>query len=330
MSNVARGEAALVRFTHSQRGLFTVAQARAVGISDTTRRRRVAARAYEEIAPGVLRLAATKPLDWLDRLAAEGLATGAIAAGWSAAALFGLADPPRLPELIVPRRRRNLDRASVRSTTQLPASDIVRIRGLRATSPMRTTILCADRLDVAGSATLISKAATRHLLRVTWLERRAAELVNPARPGARRVLDAIELLHPDLERARNDWEASMLDLARRYGLANPEVNYRIVVDSQVRFLDLAWPLAKVFAEFDGYLPHVETREIFDDERKRQNALVDAGWLPFRVTSTTLRDEPGKEFGRIARAIRRRSSAAPETPLSHQNATSGGAVGQRAL
>ena len=63
-------------------------------------------------------------LTWEDELLAAVLSSGAIAARRSAAALFGLLTPPKTPELLVARGRRNLDRASIHSTLDLPESDI--------------------------------------------------------------------------------------------------------------------------------------------------------------------------------------------------------------
>ena len=54
----------------------------------------------------------------------------------------------------------------------------------------------------------------------------------------------------------------------------------------MRYLDLAWPDAKVAVEFDGFVPH-STRRVFDDDRARQNDLVADGWTVFRITQSML-------------------------------------------
>jgi very-short-patch-repair endonuclease len=73
----------------------------------------------------------------------------------------------------------------------------------------------------------------------------------------------------------------------------------------VRYLDLAWPDAKVAVEFDGFVPH-STRRVFDDDRARQNDLVDDDWSVFRITKTMLDDDPGGTFGPIAAKVARNS------------------------
>ena len=71
-------------------------------------------------------------------------------------------------------------------------------------------------------------------------------------------------------------------------LPKPSCNHRLFVGGRWRELDVAWVPLKVDLEFDGYLPHMSTRRQFDDDRERQNDLVDAEWKVFRLTSTSLR------------------------------------------
>ena len=89
--------------------------------------------------------------------------------------------------------------------------------------------------------------------------------------------------HPGLRQAANVWEAKVLRIVRATRASRSrEVNYRVQVGGRVRYLDLAWPDAKVAVEFDGFVPH-STRRVFDDDRARQNDLVADGWTVFRVT-----------------------------------------------
>jgi hypothetical protein len=56
-------------------------------------------------------------------------------------------------------------------------------------------------------------------------------------------------------------------------------------------IDFAWPGQMVAVEFDGFVPHAG-RPVFDDDRERQNELVDAGWRVYRLTSTACRVTAG--------------------------------------
>jgi hypothetical protein len=224
-----------------------------------------------------------------------------------AAALYGLADPPTVAEVLVTRPRRgHRDRPGLHSTTDLASFDVVTVGGIRATSPTRTLIDAAGVVPEPTAVEMIDEALARGLTRPERLERRARELWAPRRRGCAVVLRALASRHPELERARNLWERRILRLCRRYGLPEPVPNHPVLVDGRVRYLDLAWPAERVFVEFDGFLPHMG-RETFDDDRARQNALVDLTWTPFRSTSANIQRDPDRAFAPIARAVKRRQA-----------------------
>jgi very-short-patch-repair endonuclease len=139
---------------------------------------------------------------------------------------------------------------------------------------------------------------------VRRLETRAQALWAPRRNGCAIVLALLEQRHPELRNARNLWEAKVLRVVRELGLPDPRVNYRVEVGGKRRYLDLAWPDAKVAVEFDGFVPH-STRRVFDDDRVRQNHLVADGWTVFRVTKTMLDTDALGTFRPIACAIAKR-------------------------
>jgi hypothetical protein len=118
------------------------------------------------------------------------------------------------------------------------------------------------------------------------------------------VLELLDQRDPELVNTRNIWEARVLRMVRAAGLPRPKSNYRVRVGGRDRFIDLAWPEQKVAAEFDGFVPH-SIRHIFDDDRVRQNDLVDDDWLPFRLTKTALDADASRAFDPIARAIAKR-------------------------
>jgi hypothetical protein len=288
-----------------QRGMFTLAQALQAGWNRRSLHRALAHGLLETTAPRVYRFSPAPPLSWLDRICAAALSADGAAARRSACALYELCKPPSTPEVLVTRTRRNLDRVVLHSTLSLPATDLTRVRGVRATTAARSMIDAGTDVTMPIVVAMVDDAVVRQLVHPLALERRARELVAPARPGAARVLHALATRHPDLERARNKWEARVLRLAQRYRLPDPIPNYVVHLDGQRRILDAAWPVPMVFLEFDGFLPHMG-RGIFDDDRARQNALIDAGWLPFRLTSAMLGRDAARHFDAIARAIATRS------------------------
>jgi very-short-patch-repair endonuclease len=239
---------------------------------------------------------------WDDELMALALSANGIAARKSAAALYGLLPPPKQHHLLVARSKRNLDRVVVHSSFDLPCSDVTKVGVIPATTPIRTVIDVAGDLPMSAVNRLVDRAMTRRGVRLIPLERRARELRAPGRPGAARVLSAIDDAHPSIEKARNEFEGALLRVLRAAGLPDPIPNHRVVIDRQVRFLDDAWPEPMVSLELDGYLPHIESRDVFDDDRVRQNELVDAGWKVFRVTPRLLRGDTKRLLAPIMRAV----------------------------
>lgn len=285
----------------AQHGVFTLAQVLASGYSRATVRRRIDRRAWEEIAPRVYRVALAADADWRVRTLAVALSTGGVACRLSALALDGLWSAPPCPEVLVARHVRTATRLPQRSTDSLPPRDVTQVDRIPATTPVRTLIDVAGRLPLAVFEDVLDTAIVQRLVRVERLQERASELWAPRRSGCAVVLALLEQRHPELQRARNVWEARTLRIVHAAGLPDPCVNYRVQVGGKRRSLDLAWPDVKVAVEFDGFVPH-STRRVFDDDRARQNDLVADGWTVFRITKTMLETDPTATFGPVALAV----------------------------
>ena len=148
---------------------------------------------------------------------------------------------------------------------------------------------------------MLDTAIVQQLVTMERLASRARELWARRRNGCAIVLSLLEARDPGLSSARNLWEAKVARIVRELGLPPPHMNYGVVVGGRRRYLDFAWPDAKVAVEFDGFVPH-STRRIFDDDRVRQNDLVADGWTVFRVTKAMLDRDPAATFGPIAAAV----------------------------
>ena len=168
----------------------------------------------------------------------------------------------------------------MRSIDTLDPCDVTRIGGVPATTPALTLIMLGSHVrdDVLGD--LVDTAIVR--------------LLGDA--------------HPELWRARNLWEARVLRVLRQARVRDPIPNHAVVVDGQRRVIDFAWPDEMVALEFDGFVPHT-TRRVFDDDRVRQNLLVDAGWRIYRLTAAMLRRQPQRSIAPVVRAVARQSVAA---------------------
>jgi very-short-patch-repair endonuclease len=231
------------------------------------------------------------------------LLTNGVAAGATAAALYGLVSPPSQLEVIARRPSRAVLPASVHTTVSLPECDVTTVDRITVTSPYRTLIDLGGALGRDRFEDVLDTAIVQRLVVANRLQARATELWTPRRRGCSVVLDLLAVRHPELARAVNLWEAKVLRTVRTLGLPDPRVNYRVQVGGRRRYLDLAWPDVKVAVEFDGFVPH-STRRVFDDDRARQNDLVAARWTVFRITKTMLDSDPVGTFRPIAADVTR--------------------------
>ena len=288
----------LAAVARRQHGVFTLEQALACGFSRSTIGRLVRSGTWRELESRVYTSTAAGAPTWIQRGMARGLATGGVASGRTAAALYGLLPAPADVQVLVDRHRRSTRhrRPGVTATLDLPPADVVVVQRIPTAHPARMLLELAaedapeleDILDAALVVGVVSRAR---------IERRARV---GARPGSARLLELLAQRDPHLHRARNLWEARLIRLLRAARLPEAVPNHEVVVEGRRRFLDLAWPVERVAVEFDGFRPH-SRRRVFDDDRRRQNALTDAGWQLFRHTATTL-DAPEVVAAQLRRAL----------------------------
>ena len=177
------------------------------------------------------------------------------------------------------------------------------VDGIPATSPMRTLIDLGGRLPRSRFEDVLDRAIVQRLVTSTASSIGRSSLRRPGAMAARSCWPSSSSVTRSSGGARNLWEAKVLRVVRELGLPEPRVNYRVQVGGKRRYLDLAWPDAKVAVEFDGFVPH-STRRVFDDDRVRQNHLVADGWTVFRVTKTMLDTDALGTFRPIAPSSRK--------------------------
>jgi hypothetical protein len=300
--------AALVSQSRKQRGYFTLNQLLDAGFSRTSIRRMVGSEIAED-APRVYRSSTTRP-SWKDRTYAVTLATGGFACRRSALALYGLGRPPAVPEILVLRSQRNLP-PGLCSSAVFGLSDRALTDGnIPTVRAAWLAIEMAASMDLDHVATLLSKLIARNLVDAVALRRRAHELTNPMRPGAARVLRALDTLHPELARTVNEWEALTVAASARHGVPMTHVQHRVVIDGRTYYLDTANPSLRVGIEFAGWDPHGR-RPAFDDDHERANDLRGQRWLVFVATARILNSPARAQrfFGRVLEAMSLRDAGA---------------------
>jgi very-short-patch-repair endonuclease len=215
----------------------------------------------------------------------------------SAAEWYGwpLLNPPTSIELVVPRRRKPTPWPGARIIRpQLHSSEIVRIRDVPATKPLRTAVDLALHLPIADALAVldgacrlggVSTRALRRELRLLGRPKAAllADLVNPARASV--------------------YESLFFWLMHQAQIPEPrcqfEVRRGMVLIARA---DFAWASRRVIVEVDGYKYHSD-RAAFQEDRTRQNALVNAGWRVLRFTVADLLLRPGKVIAEVRAALR---------------------------
>jgi len=97
-------------------------------------------------------------------------------------------------------------------------------------------------------------------------------------------------------------------LLRQAGVTGWRTNVPLRVAGRLYFVDIAFRGARLAVEVDGRL-HEREADLFESDRWRQNALVQAGWRVLRFTWAMLVDHPDVFVAEVLAALRRR----PETP-----------------
>jgi hypothetical protein len=257
-------------------------QALTRGLTDKMIRARVDARLWEEVLPGVYRLAGA-PSSWRQSLKAIELwaGPGSAISHRAAAALYGLdGSPPGTAELTMRRTTKTpLADVIVHYSNRLRDVDIVEHQGIAVTSLPRTL------LDLgAVQRPWRVCAATDHALR----DRRITEeelLEHLADLGGKgcRGTGAIRTYLKDLTVLGSVLERRTAGMLTRFSVPKPETQYELFdVEGLIGALDFAWPPIRLGLEADGYKPH-SGRQSFYDGRTKMNRAAGIGWTILRCT-----------------------------------------------
>jgi very-short-patch-repair endonuclease len=230
---------------------------------------------------------------WQDSLPEGALFAGATAA-WIGGLDFNAIDPV---EIVVPRQsgmrsRRGL---SVRHC-QIPASEAITVRGLRATSLHRSLGDLSRRLPAVEVLVAMDMAIAKGLTNATTLERCA---------GTRKLRSIAALAAP----AESPMETRLRWLLIQRGLPRPEVQVDLR-DEEDRFLaraDLYYPAARLIVEYDGS----NHRDRLVEDNRRQNVLLSAGFQLLRFTAADTRDRQDVVESLVRGALARRPAGVPK-------------------
>ncbi len=222
---------------------------------------------------------------------------GALLSRSPAAALHDLRTVPSGPIDVTTTARRRL--AGVRAhprpleTVHPTAVDAIPVTTIEQTIVDLAPLTATQRLRTMVENGMHRNAVDFAVLR-TMCTARAGR---PGTPRLEAVLgdlaDVAPRVHPGLEQ-------HALELVRAARGVDEPVANGIVEGHEV---DLHWPAQRVVVELDGWAYHRD-RHAFETDRRRDAALLAAGWRVLRITHEQLVAEPDRVLGELRALLQR--------------------------
>ena len=209
--------------------------------------------------------------------------------------------PPVL-EVVVPRGAVVPRRRDVHSRiADVPSGDVVRLgpQGVRGLRPARAVADLLRLLPLAEAVVVADAVQHSRLCDVVAL----AEELETSATGLRGVVQARRALDLSDPRAESPPESRLRFALCEVGLV--PVPQFVVLDADGRFVarvDLALPGLRLAIEHDGKAVH-DRAEAFVADRRRQNALVAAGWTVLRFTAADLRRGAAPAVAQVLALVR---------------------------
>lgn len=297
------------RVAARQLGLLTRGQASQAGLTRDQILRRLASGRWLRLAPGVYRVNGAPPT-WQHDVLAACLAGGldAVASHLTAAALWGLAEPPAVPHITVPKGRSGRSGLATVHWAALAGRDVTRIGPVPVTRVERTLLDCATVLAQPVLENVVDDAIVRELAAPAAIRaamERAAR--RPGRPGTRALTAALAVWDHRIWPG-SPAEARLLRQISEWGLTAPERQHKVKDDGGVVVarVDLAWPVDRVGLEYDSDRWHTPRRWASDESRHAELARL--GWQIRHVDNNDLRAGRGRLRAMLTELLVRTTAA----------------------
>lgn len=230
---------------------------------------------------------------------------GAVLSHGSAAELIGLWDRrPAVIDVIARRRAgRKIDGVRWHNVRRPGAGEVECREGIPCTTPSRTLVDMAGGLGERSLRRLVEQAAVLRVLDVREVDRVLARGRRRGAPVLREILAAWRT-EDERPRFRSLLEARFVPVLIEAGLPRPRCNVvpqvdgePVEMDGKALEVDLLWEEQRLVVETDGEETH-GTPKAFQEDRRRDQVLVAAGYRTARVTWDQLEDEPGPVVARV--------------------------------
>jgi hypothetical protein len=293
-------QAVLVELGTRQHGVFTTSQARNRGVSRKTIDRLVASGELTRLHRGVL-ASASVPVRWEQRIMASCLACGpnVAASHFSAAAIWGLAEGVDKPHVTVPGTTsktrpgivvHRIQRFEVRTRNDFPV-----------TPPMRTLLDLAAVYPEELLERAIDNAHRQGLIEMSRLKAYLGRPEHARSPGSGAMREMVEV-RVGRRPIGSDLESILFPAMRKIRIPLPTAQYPVETPNGMRFIDYAYPEAKLAIELEGFETHGLSRATFEDDRVRFNDLRDLGWDLRQFTWKATRADPVAAAIKVGRAL----------------------------
>ena len=296
-----------MRFASAHHGVYRAADAERLGLTRWQVTRRVEQGRATRRGKGIYVVTGAPQSKQQDLLVAV-WRTGGVGSHRSAAHLLGMWElEPGEPEVTVPfGAAHEFDRTIVHRSRDLARSRTVLISGIPVTNPTRTLVDIGQVIAPADLEAMVHLALHRRLTHIDRLIAEYFSISRHGRQGAGPIGELLRTIDPSMGPAESKLELVLLDILDEQGLPPPVRQHVVHVDGEEFRLDVAYPAAMLFIEGDGFGVH-GTRTAFEDDRRRQNLLVLAGWSPLRFTWRQLRQDPATVGAHVRRALRNRGA-----------------------
>jgi hypothetical protein len=286
-----------------QSGYITLRQALACGMSADAVRRRVDAKRWTRVRPGLFLIPGFEP-SLRGRLLAATAALGAVVSHESAAELHDL--PGVQPGMaVVTVRTRTTNRfpdVLVHQTTDLRAGHVIELEGLPVTDVVRTVIDLSSAMPIPAIGKMVDHLVVGGAATIDGFADEVMELARHGKPGMKTMHTVLEVRNGARFMGDSRLEMWALRLIREWGFPEPEVQYPLPWRSSRKGrVDFAYPLIRLIIEIDGRAWHT-TLEAFESDRLRDNHAQLAGWRVLRITYRMLVEQPEMVRDMIRRAF----------------------------
>lgn len=172
----------------------------------------------------------------------------------------------------------------------LSAADVTAMDAIPVTSAARTLIDIAGVVPAEVVEEALDDALRRRLVTVSRVRWRLEQIGCRGRRGSGVLADLVEARANTRTVPQSVFETRLLRILRGAGLPTPAIQHEIRTNRGRAVLDFAYPKQRIAIEADGFRWH-SSRQQWDHDRARRNALTMLGWTVIHVTWPQLRERP---------------------------------------